>query len=190
MSNKAIFLDRDGVINVDFGYVHKVSDFSIIPGVVEALSALQAAGYLLVVITNQAGIARGLYTESDFLKLTEYMTSYFAGVGVTLAGVYHCPHHPLAGKIRSLTVKCMCRKPGIGMIVEAQRKHGVDLKRSWLVGDKITDIQAGVRSGIGGNILVGNAGLGLESCEGVKYFGTSDLLSASKYILRRSYFEY
>lgn len=150
---RAAFIDRDGVINKEHGYVHRVEDFHLLPGVVEGLRALQQGGYALVVVTNQAGIARGLYTEADYARLTRHMTDTLAAHGVALTAVYHCPHHPTAG-VGALRTDCDCRKPAPGMLQRAAREHGLDLAASVLVGDKGSDIEAGRRAGVAACVLV------------------------------------
>ena len=149
----AIFIDRDGVINVDHGYVGKVDDFHFINGVINACKNLKEKGYLLVVITNQSGIARGYYTETQFNLLTQWMDWSFANEGVELDGIYYCPHHYQEG-IGEYKIECDCRKPKPGLIVNAAAELNLDLSRSILVGDTVTDIQAGISAGIKENYLV------------------------------------
>ncbi|WP_022942514.1 D-glycero-beta-D-manno-heptose 1,7-bisphosphate 7-phosphatase [Psychromonas hadalis] len=152
-NKRAIFLDRDGVINVDKGYVSVVDDFEFIDGVIEALQALKEKGYLLVVITNQSGIARGYFSEEQFHTLTEWMDWSLANRGVDLDGIYYCPHHAEHG-IGEYKVDCDCRKPKAGMLNEAIEALGIDVTQSILVGDKVSDIQAGIAAGIKTNYLV------------------------------------
>ncbi|MEN9491577.1 MAG: hypothetical protein RJA63_2026 [Pseudomonadota bacterium] len=149
----AAFLDRDGVINFDAGYVHDWSEFRFLPGVVDALCQLQALGYRLIVITNQSGIARGMYTESAYQALTVRLKEALREQGVTLAQIYHCPHHPDGG-IPQYRLNCECRKPRIGMIKQALRDFDIDMAASILVGDKPSDIEAGVAAGVGRRFLV------------------------------------
>ena len=141
MKNKAVFLDRDGVINIDKGYVHKIDDFHIYPEVFPALKKLQEAGFKLIIVTNQSGIAVGYYTEEDFKKLTEYMLSVFEKEGIKIDKVYYCPHHP-EGIIPELAIKCSCRKPESGMIKQGIKEFNIDPSMSFLIGDKETDIKA------------------------------------------------
>ena len=144
----AVFLDRDGVINVDHGYVSTWERFDFLPGVPEALRELQDAGYLLVVVSNQSGIGRGYYSEADVASLNRAIAQYLGStVGVTLSGFYHCPHHPTEaeGEFRR---ECDCRKPAPGMIRQAVLDHDIDLKTSLLVGDKDSDIEAGRAAGV------------------------------------------
>jgi D-glycero-D-manno-heptose 1,7-bisphosphate phosphatase len=142
---KAAFLDRDGVINVDKGYVWRAEDFELMPGAVESLKKLQAAGYALIVVTNQSGIGRGYFTEGDYIALTIHMHDLLRRHGVKLTGVYHCPHKPQDG--------CMCRKPMPGLIQRAIARHGIDPRESILIGDKDTDIQAAHAAGVQGYLV-------------------------------------
>lgn len=145
---RAALLDRDGVLNVDHGYVGRIADFEWLPGVPAALAQLQQAGYALVVITNQSGIARGYYSEADFAALTAHMRAELAAQGVTLDAVYHCPHLPQA-ELAAYRQDCDCRKPRPGMITRAAAELGLDLAASCLFGDKPGDIQAGRAAGVG-----------------------------------------
>jgi D-glycero-D-manno-heptose 1,7-bisphosphate phosphatase len=149
---RALFLDRDGVINVERNYVHRVEDFEFVPGIFDLCQEASARGYLLVVVTNQAGIGRGYYTETDFAELTAWMTTRFREHGVPLHAVYYCPDHPEHG-VGRYRRDSADRKPGPGMILRAAREHGLDLPRSLLIGDKESDIAAGRAAGVGMNIL-------------------------------------
>jgi D-glycero-D-manno-heptose 1,7-bisphosphate phosphatase len=148
-ARKAVFLDRDGVINRDTGFVRRAEEFEFLDGAIETLQELQRRGYVLVVITNQSGIGRGYYTLEDFQQVNAWMLDRLASNGITVAGVYCCPHGPDAG--------CECRKPAPGMILQAQREHGLDLTQSWLVGDKSSDIEAAERAGIRQTLLIRSA---------------------------------
>jgi len=150
---KALFLDRDGVINVDHGYVCSPERTEFIVGTFDLCRAARQRGYLIVVITNQAGIARGYYSEQDFHLYMDWMRSVFVEQGVPLDAVYYCPHHPTDG-IGDYLCACECRKPEPGMIIAAQRDLGIDLKRSVLVGDKPSDLEAGYAAGVGTCISV------------------------------------
>ena len=147
MATPALFLDRDGVINVDHGYVHRIEQFEFIPGIFELCRSARARGHKLVVVTNQAGIARGLYAEPDFHALTAWMKQRFAHEGAPLDGVYFCPTHPTAG-IGRYRVESAFRKPGPGMLLQAARELDIDLSRSTIVGDKASDMQAGAAAGL------------------------------------------
>lgn len=149
----AVFLDRDGVINKERGYVHEIDEFNFIDGVFDACREMSKAGYRLIIITNQAGIARGYYTEDEFHYLTIWMLNEFRQHGIEIDDVYYCPHHPVHG-VGVYRRDCDCRKPAPGMILRAAKEHSLDLRHSILVGDKITDIEAGRTAGIGCCILV------------------------------------
>lgn len=148
----ALFLDRDGVINVDHAYVSKKEDFEFIDGIFDVCREAQRLGYLIFVITNQAGIARGYYSEQDFHDLTVWMKGVFLSEGCSLDAVYYSPFHPEHG-IGMYKKDSACRKPNPGMIIQATLEFEVDLGRSVLVGDKATDIEAGVAAGVGCNLL-------------------------------------
>jgi D-glycero-D-manno-heptose 1,7-bisphosphate phosphatase len=150
---KAAFLDRDGVINRDVGYIHRREDFLFLPGIFESCAHLQAAQYRLFVVTNQGGIAKGLFTESQMRALHGWMEEQFLQRGIRIEKVYHCPHHP-DGIHAELAGPCECRKPKPGMILSAQSEFGVDLRRSVLVGNRESDIEAGIAGGVGTTILV------------------------------------
>ncbi|PJC91368.1 D-glycero-beta-D-manno-heptose-1,7-bisphosphate 7-phosphatase [Aeromonas lusitana] len=148
VSKPAIFLDRDGVINEDTGYVSQVDDFHFLPGVIEALQLLKKKGYLLIVVTNQSGIARGYFSEDDFMNLTEWMDWSLADRDVDLDGIYFCPHHPDHG------APCDCRKPEPGMLLLAQQELGIDMARSYMVGDKPSDLKAALNARVGHKVMV------------------------------------
>jgi len=146
MSIKTIFLDRDGVINHEVGYLHKIEDFRFINGVFEACLYFKSLDYEIVVVTNQSGISRGFYTKKDFDKVNKWMINQFSLQGIYIRGVYFCPHGP--------EDKCNCRKPKPGMFLDAKEEHNIDMKKSWMIGDKEADIQAAHRAGITNTILV------------------------------------
>lgn len=150
---KALFLDRDGVINVERGYVHRRECFEFLPGVFELCRAAQQKGYLLVVVTNQAGIARGYYSESDFNELTSWMMGRFAEQNIAITRLYYCPYHPIFG-VGKYKCDSPDRKPNPGMLLRAQSDLGLDLQASILIGDKLSDIQAGSAAGVGTQILL------------------------------------
>lgn len=150
---KALFLDRDGVINVDFGYVHQIKDFEFIDGIFDVCRYAQDMGFEIFVITNQAGIARGYYSVDDFSTLTEWMKAEFLKEEIEIKDVYYCPHHPEKGENEYVTA-CKCRKPEPGMLIKAKKEHGVDLAHSAFIGDKVSDMQAAEAAGIHNKILV------------------------------------
>ncbi|QNI37165.1 D-glycero-alpha-D-manno-heptose-1,7-bisphosphate 7-phosphatase [Edaphobacter albus] len=141
MSKKALFLDRDGVVNVEIGYLHRIEDVKFIPGIFSLCRTAMRLGYRLVVVTNQAGIARGFYTEADFERLMFWMRGELRTQGVELDAVYYCPYHPEHG-IGKFKREHEDRKPGIGMLKRAEREFGVSLADSVLVGDRCSDIAA------------------------------------------------
>ena len=138
---KVIFLDRDGTLNVEVNYLHRKEDLVLLPGVPEALKAFKDQGYKLVVITNQAGVARGYYTEDDVRELHRYMNELLAEQGAEIDGFYYCPHHPEHG-IGKYKIQCHCRKPETGMFEMAEQDFDVDKASSWMIGDKLIDIEA------------------------------------------------
>lgn len=150
---KAVFLDRDGVINLDRAYVHTWEEFAFVPGAVDAMRRLRDAGYVLVVVTNQSGLARGMYTEAQFQTLTQHMCNALAEAGAEVEAVYHCPHHP-KGSVPGLAIDCDCRKPSPGMIHRGARELNLSLADSFLVGDKPSDIEAARAAGLGRAYIV------------------------------------
>jgi len=139
---KALFLDRDGTINIDSGYVHSREDFIFIDGVFDFCRKAQDKGYLIIIVTNQSGISRGYYTESDYHALTTWMIEEFAKRNITITDVFYCPD--LSGPNR---------KPEPGMFLSAREKYNIDMSASISVGDSLRDITAGTRAGVGRNIL-------------------------------------
>lgn len=148
MKSKALFLDRDGIINKEIDYLYRIEDFIFIDGIFELCQYYQNNDYKIFVITNQAGISRGFYTEDDYKKLTNWMINEFSKKGITIMKVFHCPHHP------EITGECSCRKPNPGMLKQAENEYNIDLSSSILIGDKISDIEAGKNAGVGLNILI------------------------------------
>ena len=146
MSIKTIFLDRDGVINKEINYLHKIDDFKFIDGIFETCQYLINLDYKIIVITNQSGIARGYYTVNDFQIITNWMIAQFKKNDVNILDVFHCPHLPNSN--------CNCRKPMPGMLLDAKYKHDIDMQNSWLIGDKENDIIAANRAEITNTILV------------------------------------
>lgn len=138
MKAKAVFLDRDGVINQEKGYVHKIEGFHFFPYTFRALKKIPQE-YKKIIITNQSGITRGMYTQTDFETLNNWMILKMEGNGVKIDKVYFCSHHP--------DDNCLCRKPKPGLIMQARKEFHLDLKHSWLVGDKTSDILAGKNAG-------------------------------------------
>ncbi|VAX76614.1 D-glycero-beta-D-manno-heptose-1,7-bisphosphate 7-phosphatase [Serratia symbiotica] len=149
----AVFLDRDGTINVDYGYVYKIKDFQFINGVLDACQKLKSMGFLLVVITNQSGIAHGKFSEEQFIYLANWMLCSFSNRSVNIDRIYVCPHHPEA-LIAQYRQTCDCRKPKPGMLLQALHEMSIDMSASYMVGDKPEDMQAALAAGVGTKILV------------------------------------
>ncbi len=152
-TNKALFLDRDGVVNVDHGYVYQPEKFEFFPGVFAACKAFFDAGFKLIIVTNQSGIGRGYYTQSDFHRLTQWMNNEFAKNAVHVTDVYFCPHHPKKALPEYLT-QCDCRKPAPGMLNQAMKEHNINPALSIMVGDKLSDMQAASAANVATRVLV------------------------------------
>ena len=146
MAIKTIFLDRDGVVNKEVRYLYKLSDFEFIDGIFDACLYFQKLEYKIVIITNQSGIARGYYNETDYWKLTEWMLGQFNHNGINILDTFYCPHDPAS--------LCECRKPKPGMFFEAKDKYNISMKDSWMIGDSESDIKAANAAGISKTILV------------------------------------
>ena len=160
--DRVVFLDRDGTINEEVEYLYRPEDLRFLPGVPEAIKRLNGAGFKVVVITNQAGVARGYYTEADVERLHSYMNRLLEEKGAHIDGFYYCPHHPVHG-IGPYKIQCQCRKPGTGMFEMAGGRFDVDKAHSFMVGDKLLDVEAGKNYGLA-SILVGT-GYGREQHE-------------------------
>ena len=179
MTQRAAFIDRDGVLNEDHGYVFRAEDFHWLPGAIAALARLQQAGYALVVVTNQSGIARGFYSEADLARLNAHMQAELQAQGVALAGIYACPHHP-QGSVVAYRRICDCRKPSPGLILQAAHALSLDLAASCLFGDKASDIEAGRRAGVGHCVAIGSvAGAGADACHASLQAAVDNLLGAT-----------
>ena len=155
--SRALFLDRDGVINIEKDYLYKIEDFEFIDGIFELCRYYLSIGYKIFVVTNQSGIARGYYSESDFETLTEWMVREFALNDIYITAVYHCPHHP------SISGECSCRKPKSGMFFLADDEYNIDFKNSIMVGDKERDIEASIGAGVVKSYLFDESGKITES---------------------------
>ncbi|HEY9723009.1 MAG TPA: HAD family hydrolase [Oscillatoriaceae cyanobacterium] len=163
MPKPAVFLDRDGTLNVEAGYIRNLDDLRLMPGAADAIRRLNAVGVPAILATNQSGPARGYYPESWVQALNARLMSLLAAEGAHLDDVFYCPHHP-EGVVEAFTQDCRCRKPETGMLEDAAAKHGLDLSACYMIGDKSTDVEVGqragcrtvlLRSGFGEQVLAG-----------------------------------
>jgi D-glycero-D-manno-heptose 1,7-bisphosphate phosphatase len=171
---KVAFLDRDGVINREVNYLYRIEDFEFVPNSISGMKRLLEHEFKIIIVTNQAGIARGYYTVEDYEVLTEWYLSELNKVGVDIQDVFYCPHHP-HGKVREYVVECECRKPNIGLLTQALNKYPIDIDSSIMVGDKSTDVEAGKSFGLSKNYLV-RTGHELSKAEEERYQVIDDLL--------------
>jgi len=146
---KILFLDRDGVINVEKNYLYKIEDFDFCDGIFDFCRYFIKKDYIIIVVTNQSGIARGYYNQNDFNTLSNWMIDKFKKQNIKISHIFHCPHHPNF-------MECNCRKPSTGMIDKAKNIYNIDLENSILIGDKISDIESAKNSGIKNAILIEN----------------------------------
>lgn len=185
-TGRAVFLDRDGTINVEKEYLHRIEEFSFIPGAPEAIRLLKDAGFLVIVVTNQSGIARAFFDEAAVHNLHRHMDAELAGIGTAVDGYYFCPHHPSHGTGEYLTT-CDCRKPLPGMLLEAARDFSIELGSSYIIGDKLSDIEAGRAAGC--CPLLVRTGYGEQEEEripaGVAVY--ADLLAAARAIIEENH---
>lgn len=142
---RAVFIDRDGTLNVEKEYLHRVEECELIPGAGQAIRLLNQAGWLVVVVTNQSGVARGYYREQDVVALHRHIDAELSRNGAHVAGWYYCPHHPSG--VEPYNQPCACRKPLPGMLLQAAGELTIDLSSSWMVGDKLADVEAGMAAG-------------------------------------------
>ncbi len=150
--NKAIFLDRDGVINVERGYTNRLEDFVILPDLIEVLQLFQQKGYLLIVITNQSGIAKKLYKQAEVEVLHKYLINELNTYNITLTEIYYCVHHPDVSR-------CICRKPDSLFVEKALARFNIDASKSYFIGDKERDVEAGEKAGVHGILIESNSSL-------------------------------
>lgn len=146
MMNKAIFLDKDGTLIPDIPYNVDVEKISLYDDLIEGLKLLQRDGYLLIVISNQSGIARGYFSEEDFSVVINRLTEILKNSGIVINALYYCPHHP-DGIVNGYNINCDCRKPLPGLLLKAAAEHDIDMARSWMIGDILNDVEAGNRAG-------------------------------------------
>ena len=174
MTIKTIFLDRDGVINKEVEYLFRIADFKFNEGVFDACLYFQNLDYKIIIISNQSGIARGYYSERDYLELTKWMLDQFNIKGISILDILYCPHGPES--------TCDCRKPKPGMLIEAKYKYDISMKDSWMIGDKETDIEAANLAGITNTILVRSGHLIDESNSNSKF--TIDSIKQSNEVIK------
>ena len=140
MGNKAVFIDRDGTININVEYLDTPDEFKMYPGVAEGIRLLKENGYKIIVITNQSGIARGFFTEETLEKIHNKMKDELSEKGASIDAIYYCPHHP--------DEKCNCRKPNTGLLKKAIKDFDIDVKNSFFIGDRMIDVEAGSKIGV------------------------------------------
>lgn len=174
-AKKVLFLDRDGVINEDLGYVSKIEDFKFKDEIFEVLDYFSKLNYLLIIATNQSGIARGFYSKNDFIKLNSYMLESFAKHNIFIDKVYFCPH--------SSQENCICRKPNIGMILQAKSDFCIDLENSIMIGDKISDIKMAINAKIGTKVLLSDNEYDFNT-ENFMYFSKAKLENNEIFIIK------
>lgn len=182
LSEFAVFIDRDGTINVDVDFLSSPSQLQLIPRSAEAIRELNDLGIAVVVITNQSGIARGLYTEDDLRRVHEAMDSELKKFGATVLEYFYCPHHPEEG-LPPYRIECECRKPKPGMLNQAKQKYGFSLTRSFVVGDKCIDVQTG--KAVGAVAIQVATGYGEKEkllCGNIRDYFASDLYDAVQFI--------
>ena len=179
---RALFLDRDGVVNVEIGYLHRIEEVEFVPGIVSLCRTAMRLGYRLVVVTNQAGIARGFYTEADFEALMVWMRGELRTEGVEFDAVYYCPFHPEHG-IGKYKCEHEDRKPGAGMLRRAEREFGVSLPESVMVGDRCSDIAAANSAGVKQAFLI--AGTEGSACPG-DYLDVKTLAEVEHWLINQS----
>lgn len=182
-SYPALFLDRDGVINFNYGYVHKPENFDFLPEIFDLCRFANQRNYLVILVTNQSGIGRGFYTEKQFHELTSWMIDSFKEKNIIIDGVFYSPFHPKHGKGKYL-LKEDTRKPGSGMFEEAFRAFNINKDNSIMIGDKITDIEAGQLAGIKNNLLLSNNTSKLNKIYFSKNIETISSLSKAKEFMK------
>ncbi|MCD4784579.1 MAG: HAD-IIIA family hydrolase [Candidatus Eremiobacteraeota bacterium] len=185
--NKAIFIDRDGTINKEVDFLSQVEDIEIIPRCVDAIKLMNENGFLVIIISNQSGIARGYFDNLDSLNIFSEIISRLKEKGASIDNFYYCPHHP-EGKVKEFSIKCDCRKPAPGMFLEAREDFNIDFSQSFAIGDRIRDIMPAIQLGCKG-ILVKTGYGGKEMSKKDEWtltpdFIAEDLYDAAKWILK------
>lgn len=173
--SRFVFLDRDGTLIYDEGYTYRTEDYRLLPGALDGLQALSDQGFRLVILTNQSGIGRGLFSEADYEVFEEHLHQDLARQGITIEASFHCPHTP--------DDRCSCRKPAINLFTRAKAELGADLSKSWMIGDKPSDVQGGQLAGCRGQVLIGNPkGSNAAACQGPDVLFAKNLLEAARAI--------
>jgi D-glycero-D-manno-heptose 1,7-bisphosphate phosphatase len=181
MSGRALFLDRDGVVNEEVGYLHRAEEVRFVEGIFSLCRTAAGLGYRLIVVTNQAGIARGYYSEADFEMLMEFMRGELRAEGVELDAVYYCPFHPEHG-VGKYKQEHEDRKPGTGMLRRGAQEFGVELSESVLVGDRCSDVGAANAAGLRQTFLI--SGTEVEGCGG-EYLAVKSLAEVERWLVER-----
>ena len=182
---KAVFLDRDGTIVQEQGYITVPDDLRILPGVAGAILSLHAQGWKVIVVSNQAAVAKGLITEEELGEINMRMVMMLGAEGAIIDGIYVCPHHP-EGKVPDYAIECGCRKPRAGLLEQAASEHGLDLAQCVMIGDSLRDLQAGREAGVSATVLV-RTGHGAETAAGEHGadFVAADLAAAAAWLASR-----
>ena len=185
---RAVFVDRDGVISEEVGYISDVEHFRLIPKSAEAVKLINQRGLKIIVITNQSGVARGYFSEEVLGHINRKMEQLLSDQGALLDGIYYCPHHP-EGTVEAYRVECDCRKPATGLLIQASQEHAIDLSSSYLVGDKRTDIECAHRAGAKGILVL--TGYGKDELSQIDSaalahpeYVAADLLDAVQWIIK------
>lgn len=189
MMHPAVFLDRDGTVNEQMGYINHVARFVLLPRTAEAIQMLKRSGYLVIVVSNQSGVARGYFPVQLVEKVHRRMQAQLAQQGAAVDGIYFCPHHP-RGSVDEFRVDCGCRKPKAGLIAQARRHFAIDMSRSYVVGDRYTDLELAFRSKLGGVLVKTGYGRGeieyvLPGQPRKPQYVAQDLLDAAQWIIER-----
>lgn len=183
-SEFAVFVDRDGTINVDVDFLATPSQLQLIPRSAEAIRELNERQIPVIVITNQSGIARGLYTEDDLLAVHAELDRQLKAEGASVTDYFYCPHHAAEG-VGRYKIECDCRKPKPGMLIAAREKYGIDLRRSFVIGDKCVDMQAGRAVGAGTiQVATGYGAKEKDQCGAMRDFFAADLFHAVRHIIQ------
>lgn len=184
--NKAFFLDRDGTVNAEVNYLHRPEDVALLPGSAAAIRAIHDAGYLVVVVSNQSGVARGMYTMADVTAVERRLTGLLAAADADVDAFYYCPHYR-DGTVPELAFDCSCRKPKPGMLVRGAAEHVINLARSFMIGDRMSDLEAGKNAGCAECVLV-RTGYGARDEAAARAAGfvvQNDLAAAVNFLLKK-----